>query len=337
MNISFSRYSFLVTLVYLSLLRTPSFASPSIADCSIYPADNYWNTPVNSLPVDTNSGAYVNSIGSDASLHPDFGAGLYDGGPIGIPYVVVSGAQSKVSVSFDYSRESDPGPYPVPLNAPIEGGANISGDRHVLILDRDNCKLYELFSAYPQPDGSWRAGSGAIFDLKSNSLRPRGWTSADAAGFAILPGLVRYDEIEASEIKHAIRFTAPRTRNQSIWPARHYASSLTGTQFPPVGQRFRLKAGYDISIFSPQVQVVLRAMKKYGIVLADNGSAWFISGEPDDRWNNDVLRELRQVKGSNFEAVDVTPLIVDQDSGQTKISVLSAPSVPQDFRIFDGQ
>jgi hypothetical protein len=307
--------------------QTPDLAQapPEIAGCPLFPANNIWNTPVDSLPVDPNSDLYIatiNSNGNNETLHPDFGAGLWQGGPIGIPYIDVAGDQAGVSVSFTYHNESDPGPYPIPPDAPIEGGPNSSGDRHVIVVDRDNCLLYELFDAWPQPDGSWTAGSGAIFDLNSNALRPDGWTSADAAGLPILPGLVRYDEVAAGEIRHALRFTVPQTRRAYVWPARHYASTLTDTHYPPMGQRFRLKADFDISGFSPEVQVILQALKTYGMILADNGSAWFISGVPDERWNNTVLRELRQVHGSDFEAVDVSSLLVDPDSGQVRAGEL---------------
>jgi hypothetical protein len=217
---------------------------------------------------------------------------------------------------FDYEDESDPGPYPIPPDAPIEGGSDCDGDRHILIVDRDNCRLYEIYSAYPETDGSWSAGSGAIFDLTSNLLRPDTWTSADAAGLPILPGLVRYEEVASGEIKHAIRFTAPETRRAYVWPARHYASSRTDTRYPPMGQRFRLKSPFNDSGFSPEVRVILDALKRYGMILADNGGSWFISGVPDERWDNDVLREIRQVHGSDFEAVDVSSLMVDPDSGQ---------------------
>jgi hypothetical protein len=223
-----------------------------------------------------------------------------------------------VVVTFDYADESDPGPYPIPANAPIEGGPDSDGDRHIILIDRDNCLLYELFYAFPQADGSWHAGSGAIFDLNVNTLRPAGWTSADAAGLPILPGLIRYEEVAEGEIRHAVRFTAPRTRKEYVWPARHHASNLTGARYPPMGQRFRLRANYDVSGFAPEVQVILRALKQYGMVLADNGAPWFISGVPDERWDNDVLHELRQVHGSDFEAVDVSSLMVDPDSGQVR-------------------
>ena len=226
-------------------------AQPRVAGCAVFPANNVWNVPVDKLPVDANSDRYVATIGATRPAHPDFGSGLWDGGPIGIPFVEVPGTQPKVSVTFDYDSESDHGGYPVPPNAPIEGGAASSGDRHVLVVDRDHCVLYELYAAYPQSNGSWHAGSGAIFDLKSNALRPATWTSADAAGLPIFPGLLRYDEVAAGEIQHAVRFTAPQTRNTYIWPARHEASDLTAVNFPPMGQRFRLKAGFDISGYSP--------------------------------------------------------------------------------------
>ena len=305
--------------IYLPLvLRTwsPLAQSPLVAGCEVFPADNIWNTPIDTLPVAANSAAYIATIGLDAHVHADFGSGTWEGGPIGIPYVDVPGTQPHVPVTFDYDDESDPGPYPIPPDAPIEGGPDSDGDRHILVVDRDNCILYELFYAWPQLDGSWHAGSGAIFDLNSHVLRPDGWTSADAAGLPILPGLVHYDEIATGEIRHAIRFTVPQTRRDYIWPARHYASSLTGMQYPPMGQRFRLRADFDVSGFSPEVQVILQALKKYGMILADNGAPWFISGVPDDRWDNDGLHELHQMHGSDFEAVDVSSLMVDPNSGQ---------------------
>ena len=300
---------------YLPLILNTQ-APPEVAGCAVFPADNVWNAPVDTLPVDPNSVAYVNTIGADDYVHADFGSGAWDGGPIGIPYVDVPGSQPLVDVTFEYDDESDPGPYPIPADAPIEGGSDSDGDRHVLVLDRDNCILYEMFYAWPQPDGSWEAGSGAIFDLHSHALRPEGWTSADAAGLPILPGLVRYDEVAEGEMRHAIRFTAPQTRRAYVWPARHYASDLTGAVYPPMGQRFRLRADFDVSGFSPEVQVILQALKKYGMILSDNGSSWFISGVPDERWDNDHLHELHQVHGSDFEAVDVSSLMVDPNSGQ---------------------
>jgi hypothetical protein len=320
-----TRFRFLLLLVTGLVIAGFGLAGRAAGQtCEVFPADNIWNARVDNLPLDTNSSAYVNTIGPNHTLHPDFGSGVWPPGsdsPIGIPYVTVPGTQPKVQVTFDYNDESDPGPYPIPVNAPIEGGSDSSGDRHILVIDTDNCILYELYNAWPQSDGSWQAGSGAIFPLTSDQLRPAGWTSADAAGLPIYPGLVRYDEVASGEITHALRFTAPQTRDTYVWPARHEASSLTGTKYPPMGQRFRLKASFDISGFSPQVQVILTAMKRYGIILADNGSSWYISGAPDSRWDNDTLSELGQVAGSEFEAVDVSSLMVNVNSGATQSTV----------------
>ena len=236
---------------------------------------------------------------------------------LGFPSISYQARSRRSPVSFEYSDESDPGPYPIPPGAAIEGGAQSDGDRHVLVVDQENCILYETFSSYPQPDGSWDAGSGAVFDLRSNGLRPSGWTSADAAGLPILPGLVRYEEVASGEIRHALRFTAPQTRRAFVWPALHYASNLTASNYPPMGQRFRLKANVDITGFSLEVQVILRALKKYGMILADNGSAWYLSGAPDPGWNNDhLVSELRMITGSDFEAVDGTALMISAESGQ---------------------
>jgi hypothetical protein len=302
---------------------------PTIGGCPVFPADNIWNTPVDTLPVSPNTSAWVNTIGATTGLKADFGSGLWNGGPIGIPFITVPASQTAYPATFLYQDESDPGPYKIPLDAPIEGGSQSNGDRHAIAVDIGNCVLYELYRAFPQ-SASWQADSGAIFNLLSHALRPRTWTSADAAGLPIFAGLVRYDEILAGEIRHAIRFTAPQTRREFVWPARHYASSLTGSQYPPMGARFRLRANFDISTFSPTNQIILRAMKKYGIMLADNGSAWFISGAPDSRWNNDDLRDLLRVKGSDWEAVDVSPLMINIDSGQarqsTAVSVTVTPS-----------
>ncbi len=308
---------FLLLLFPLALLAQKP-AETNTLPCQLFPSNNIWNTPIDNLPVDANSAAYVQTIGASKSLHPDFGSGEWNGGPIGIPYVVVPGSQAKVDVVFEYDGESDQGPYPVPADAPVEGGPDSDGDRHILIVDKDNCILYELYHCYPQQGGSWTAGSGAIFDLNSNTLRPDGWTSADAAGLPILPGLVRYDEVAEGAINHAIRLTVPQTRRAYIWPARHYASSLTDTKYPPLGQRFRLKAAFDISAYPADARVILIALKKYGMILADNGSQWFISGAPDERWNNDTLNTLKNLKGSDFEAVDVSSLMIDKNSGEAK-------------------
>jgi hypothetical protein len=294
----------LVSAVLGAFLVLPAGAAPLIDGCPVFPSSNAWNQPIETLPRHPNSDAFIATIGAATGMHPDFGT-VYEGAPIGIPFVTVPGSQARVAVTFDIDDESDPGPYPIPPGAPIEGGPASDGDRHVIAIDRDNCVLYEMYSAYPNGDGSWSAGSGAIFNLRSNAVRPKGWTSADAAGLAIFPGLARYDEVAAGEIAHALRFTAPQTRRAYVWPARHYASSLTGDQYPPMGLRMRLKAGFDISTFPAPVQVILRALKKYGMILADNGSRWYISGAPDSRWDDDMLvSQLARVKGSDFEAVD---------------------------------
>ena len=317
-----------LTVMVSMALAGQAYAQQTIGGCSILPANNIWNTPIDTLPVLSNSTAMVNTIGASRGFHADFGSGTWDGGPIGIPFITVSGTQAKFPASFLYDDESDVGPYAVPLSAPIEGGSSSTGDRHAIALDTTNCVLYELYRAFPQ-SSSWTADSGAIFDLKSNALRPSSWTSGDAAGLPIMPGLVTWEEVQSGEIKHAIRFTAPQTRREFVWPARHYASSLTGTQYPRMGERFRLKASFNISGYPADVQVILRAMKKYGIILADNGSGWYISGKPDERWNNDTLRSLGQLLGSNFEAVDATVLRIDPNSGaaiQNGVSVSITPT-----------
>jgi hypothetical protein len=314
------RPSGLALLSILLILLIPANVSgqlPTIGGCPVLPADHIWNTPVDQLPVSANWSVWVATIGSTKTAHPDFGSGRYDGAPMGIPFITVPTSQSKYPVSFQYADESDPGPYAIPLTAPIEGGSQSSGDRHVIAIDTGNCILYELYATYPQAS-SWTAGSGAIFNLPSNALRPSGWTSTDAAGLPIFPGLIRYDEVAAGAINHAIRFTVPQTQKAFVWPARHYASSLTGSQYPPMGARFRLRASFDISGFSPANQVILKALKKYGMMLADNGSAWYLSGATDSRWNNDDLHNLSQLQGSDFEAVDVSGLRVDVNSGQAR-------------------
>jgi hypothetical protein len=291
--------------------------APTLEECLLFPLDNIWNTPVDKLPLDDRSQAYINSIGPTIPLHPDFGSGTWAGYPIGIPYNVVTGTETGVQVDFYYTDESNPGPYPIPAHPLIEGNPS-AGDRHLLLLDKENCILYELYDAWEDMDG-WKAGSGAIFDLKKNALRPVGWTSADAAGLPILPGLVRYTEVASGEITHAVRFTAQHTRNTYIWPARHQASTSGNINLPPMGQRFRLKASFDISNFSAPVQVILRALKKFGMVLADNGSNWFISGVPDPNWDNNLLvNELNKVPGSAFEAADITPLLIDSSSARAR-------------------
>ena len=282
---------------------------PGAPNCRIFPNNNPWNQPVNDLPVHSRSGAIIRSIGRNVGLHPDFGSGKWDGGPIGIPFTSVPSNQDRVPVRFRYKRESDPGPYPIPKDAPIEGGRHADGDRHVIVIDRGRCKLFELFAAYPRENRTrWRAGSGAIWDLDSNKLRPRGHTSADAAGLPILPGLVRQNEVKKGVIDHALRFTVEQTRRAFIYPARHFASELTARRFPAMGQRLRLKKGFDISGFGRQPRIILRALKRYGMMVADNGSDWYISGAPSSKWNNDALHTLGRVKGRHFVVVDTSSL-----------------------------
>ena len=300
---------------FLAAVTAHGGAAAAIGGCPLFPADNIWNTAIDTAPLDANSALYVSTIGAATALHPDFGT-VYNGAPNGIPYTTVPGTQPLVPITFTYSADSDPGPYPLPPDAPIEGGASSNGDRHVLVVDRDNCELYEVWKAQPLVDGSWHGGSGAKWNLGSNALRPSTWTSADAAGLPILPGLVQFDEVAAGEIRHALRFTVPATRNTFIWPARHKASTLTGTQYPQMGQRFRLKAAFNFAPYSASMQVILRALKKYGMMVADNGSAWYLSGAPDPRWNDADLHTLAQLTGNDFEAVDVSALQISADSGQ---------------------
>lgn len=277
-------------------------------DLEIFPPDNPWNQDVSQLPIHPLSREYLTSVGMDKNLHPDFGT-VWDGNPNGIPFVVVARDQRKVPVEFEYTDESDPGPYPIPPDAPIEGGPKSQGDRHILVIDAQNKKLYELFSAYPKGAG-WRAGSGAIFDLGSNKLRPAGWTSADAAGLPVFAGLARYDEVvEQGEIRHALRFTVKKTQRGYVPPATHFASRSNDRNLPPMGLRVRLRADYDITPFPKSAQVILKALKKYGMLLADNGGDWFISGSPNPKWNDDELRTLKKVKGRDLEAVSTGELI----------------------------
>jgi hypothetical protein len=277
--------------------------------CPIFPADNPWNRRVDSLPVAAGSTTLIRSIGLDSGVHADFGSGLYAGRPIGIPYTTVSRRQRRVHVRFDYADESDRGRYPIPRDAPVEGGRRSDGDRHVIVVDRGACRLYELYAAYPRDGGrSWRAGSGAVWSLRSNRVRPAGWTSADAAGLPILPGLARYEELRAGGIDHALRFTAPRTRRAYVYPARHFAADSDDPSLPPMGLRVRLKASVDVTRLPPQARAVARAMQLYGLILADNGSPWYVSGAPSRGWDNDDLHQLGGLHGSDFEVVDTAPL-----------------------------
>lgn len=275
-------------------------AGPLLAGCPVFPADNVWNTPVNHLPKDPRSDAYIGTIGPLKKLHPDFGASLQSG----IPFSVMPAGTKPVKVEFDYRDDSDLGNYPIPANALVEGGANSTGDRHIILVDSQRCMLYELFNAQPQPDGSWKAGSGIKMDMTSNAMRADGKTSADAAGLAILPGLVRYDEAASGEIRHAIRFTVPQTQAAHIWPATHQASRLKGADYPPMGLRLRLRQDFDTSSYSKTNQAILNTLKKYGMILADNGGPLFINGAPDSRWSDDDLHKLTNVKGEDFEVVD---------------------------------
>jgi hypothetical protein len=288
---------------------TPSYAIGALAPLGfrVFPASDPWNTRVDGAAVDPASATLIASIGAETTLHMDFGAN-WDGGPFGIPYVVVGADQPRVPVSFDYADESDPGPYPIPPDAPIEGGADSEGDRHVLVVDASTHQLYELYDAHPQADGSWQAGSGAVFDLDTGTSRPAGWTSADAAGLPILPGLVRYDEVSVGHIDHAIRFTVDSTRQAYVAPATHFASDSTDPALPPMGMRVRLRADFDVSGYPDQARVILEAMKTYGMIVADNGSSWFVSGTPDPRWDDDQLNTLKDVPGSAFEVVAMGPV-----------------------------
>ena len=281
---------------------------PGAPRCQIFPANNPWNQRVDRLPVASNSARIISSIGRGGSIHPDFGT-VYNGAPNGIPYAVVSNRTRRVPVSFDYSDESDHGRYPLPRGVPIEGGPRSGGDRHVIVINKDTCVDYELYAAHPQAGGSrWHAGSGAIFSLRSNHLRPAGWTSADAAGLPIFPGLARYDEVARGSIDHALRFTVERTRRAYVYPARHIASSDTDPSLPPMGLRVRLRAGVNISRLPRQARIVAQALKRYGMIVADNGSSWYISGAPSPHWSDDQLHQLGQLHGSDFEVVDTSSL-----------------------------
>lgn len=277
----------------------------SLGNLQVFPKDNPWNTDISNVETDPNSDNIIASIGNAVHLHPDFGT-VWDNAPIGIPYNLIGKNQPMKAITFQYKSESDPGPYPIPPDALVESGS----DRHVLIIDTINLKLYELFSASRNSDNTWKAGSGAVYDLTSNLLRPDYWTSADAAGLPIFPGLVRYDEVvEKGVINHALRFTVQNTRNAFIHPATHAASNSSNESLPPMGMRVRLKAGFDISGYSPHIQIILKALKKYGMFVADNGSNWYISGVPDSRWNDDELKELKSIQGNNFEVIKMGTVI----------------------------
>lgn len=298
--------SFLLACLGLTSALFLHAQTPTVSGCAVFPSNNIWNTRVDSLPVDAHSDAYVQTLGATNKAHADFGFAAANG----IPYAVVPGNQPKFSVSFYY--DGDPGPYPIPPHPPIEVGS----DHHLLMIDKDNCILYELFNLQKQANGSWLAGSGAIYPLNSNRLRAAGDTSADAAGLPMFPGLVRYDEVLSGHIDHALRFTGTPTANRFIWPARHFASSHSGAMYPPMGQRFRLKQSFDISRYGPHMQVVLQALKTYGMILADNGASWFVTGVPDSRWNDDEMHQFTWLVGADFEAVDESSLMVNPNSAQ---------------------
>lgn len=287
----------------------PTGPNGDLGGVRLLPDDNEWNRDVSQDPIDPRSNAIIASIGADKGLHEDFGL-TWKGAPVGIPYYVVGRDQAKVPVTFRYAEESDPGPYPIPPDSHIEGGPQSGGDRHVLVLDKDNWLLYEIYRAFPIDGGrSWQAGSGAIFNLKAPQPRPAGWTSADAAGLPILPGLARYDEIcKTKKLTHALRFTVRKSRRAYVFPASHFASKHEEDNLPPMGMRVRLKAEFDTSEFTGPAKVILEGLKTYGMILADNGGDWFINGAPDDRWIHDELTPLRKVKGSDLEVIKMGPM-----------------------------
>jgi hypothetical protein len=295
-------------------VRNALTAGPQIGGCPIFPADNVWNTPIATAKKDGHSDAYVEKIGRDKPVHPGFGMDPANG----IPITIIQPSVKYKKVQFYYSDESDLGSYPIPDNALIEGGPNspADSDRHIILVDEVRCLLMELGNVQRQPDGNWKAGAGIKMDLTSSALRPDGKTSTDAAGLAILPGLLRYEDIEAGEVKHAVRFSVPKSQHGYVWPARHFGSKLDDASYPPMGQRFRLKADVDISGYSKVNQIILKGLKKYGLVVADNGAPWYVMGAPDKRWNDDDLHKLTALKGSDFEAVDIADWQMLADSGR---------------------
>lgn len=310
----------LASLAVLLLSASAPVAAQELGGCPMLPKNNIWNTPVDRMPVHPRSSMVIQSNGPDRNLHPDFSPGG------GIPINIVPADQPMVPIEIiEGKAESDPGPYPIPPDVQVESGT----DKHALILQRGTCRLYEISDIRRSPAGGWMGYAGAIFDLRSNALRPDGWTSSDAAGLPITPGLVRYDEIEAGEIRHAIRMTVPSTRREYVWPGRHFASRSDDAALPPMGMRFRLRASYDISGFDPRVQVLLRALKKYGMILADNGQSWFLTGTTDARWDVDLWSQIKQIKGKDLEAVDVSSLMLNPNSGQAGVlSTVGRQDVP---------
>lgn len=283
-------------------------SAPAIGACRVFPADSAWNQDVSALPVHARSDVFIDSIGRYGRVHPDFGT-EWEGAPIGIPVTAVEASQPDVPVVFTaYGGESDPGPYPIPLDAAVEGGPDGDGDRHVIAVDLDDCKLYELYRAFPR-DGQWHADSGAVFELSRNDEHPFTFTSADAAGLPILPGLVRYEEVMlVGELRHAVRFTVSRSRRALVAPARHYAGAGDDESLPPMGLRLRMKQSHDCAGYSRPAQVICAGLKRYGMLVADNGSSWYLSGAPDPRWDDDALGDLKQITGDAFEVVETGPI-----------------------------
>ena len=300
-----SRAAVVLVVIALACLggAAQALRVPAAPRCPVFPASNPWNKRVDKLPVAQNSAAVISSIGVDTGLHADFGSGLWQGSPIGIPFDVVSRSTKRSRPTFEYDDESDHVGYPIPKSVHIEGGS----DHHALLLDKSACRLYEL-GGLERRGGRWHAWAGATWNLRSNRVRPAGWTSADAAGLPIFPGLARYDEVRRGVIDHALRFTVERTRRAYLYPARHFASDLTSPNLPPMGLRVRLKASFDVRPFPRQARIVLVALKRYGMIVADNGSDWYITGAPDGGWSNDQLHTLGHVSGSNFEVVDTSSL-----------------------------
>lgn len=322
--ISFRRYG--ICIAAALFLSAPAGLAQQLGDCPLLPKNNIWNTPIENMPVHPSSAKYIESEGATRNLLAD----------LSVPYNIVPATQPMVQIVFNEGADnSDPGPYPIPPNVAIEAGS----DGHALILQQGTCKLYEILSIKAAGNGTWSGYCGAVYDLRSNALRPDGWTSADAAGLPILPGLLRYDEIEAGEIRHAIRLTVPRTRREYVWPARHFASRSDDQALPPMGQRFRLKANYDISRFDPKVQILLRALKKYGMILSDNGQSWFLTGAPDKRFDQEIWSQIKVILGSDLEAVDVSTLMISPNSGQAGVlNTIGRQEVPfSSTPVFDPQ
>jgi hypothetical protein len=308
--IACGKHPIISTTPSITHVSSPTQISTAPSSCAVFPSDNIWNTDISQLPTDSHSSQYIANMGPNTSLHPDFGTDP----SYGIPYNIISGNLSLTKIVFALNDESDPGPYPIPSQPIIESGS----DHHMLLVDSFHCKLYELYAAQKQQDGMWQASNGAIWNLRSNALRPQDWTSADAAGLPIFPGLVRYDELAQGSIHHALRFTMKLTQSNYIWPARHKASTLNSLNLPPMGLRLRLKPTVDISRYPPQAQIILTALKRYGMMVADNGSSWFLTGAPDSRWNDDELNQLKGIKGSDFEVVNVSSLMIEANSGSVR-------------------